>query len=843
MERHCSLETAAIFSEALKYSDHHLFFCYDEHMGVSHQAGGEFNVMQKSQVEWSRAAQQLIGVGVVLLSGCASIQPGGNFIGAKNGNPGYCTPLKSVNKKTHSPLIYAVSPLIADFRGGVGLTVTGRGFRSGSQVFVGGVPCIGRMESESVWSCSSPPHEPGEVDVVVVNPDSQCDLIPKAFRYTQVLSVSPKSSQLVVGDIIQLQAQSGVPPLLYSVVSGSGTIDPTTGVFTAPSIPGPNLVQVIDAHGTVDTSTIQVRGPLSIEGSRKEIAVGGVSFLSVTGGIPPYRFFVDQRVARFDASLGGLTGLVAIPDVEVQVKDAKDHSTSYHLKIYERFALPANQKVEAKKTTKIRVEGGVPPYQFSQVSGLGFMNPTTGEFVAPEQTGIAVITVKDSSDNLAQMTVSIVPPLVLLPLERQVNPGEMVRFGALGGVPPYSYYVREGGGRIDSRNGIYYSSEVAGTEIVGVKDSLENLAFASIQISSTLSLHRISASLGHTCAVSHSAVKCWGNNHKGQLGDGSFHRRLQPTVVEGLQDTAISVATGYYHSCALLRGGMVKCWGDNSVGQLGVYSPADEQPSESATPLQVVGLNQGVSAISAGEKHTCAIKDSKVFCWGDNSRGQLGGSQKGFSSMPLQVPVINEGAKALAAGAFHTCAIVKSGVKCWGANSAGQLGINSRLDSADPMDVETLTDGVRALESKGNHTCALTGDALYCWGFNGFGQLGNRSQEAQAVPVRVEGVGWPLEEISVGYNHTCARLSSLSQVRCWGHDFFGQVGQEPKAQIFEPKLVRSLPSEVIAIGAGVNHTCALSKKYFSCWGENSQGQLGNRTTQDRFLPNRQIQFD
>lgn len=319
-----------------------------------------------------------------------------------------------------------------------------------------------------------------------------------------------------------------------------------------------------------------------------------------------------------------------------------------------------------------------------------------------------------------------------------------------------------------------------------------------------------------SCAIlDDTTVKCWGDNSRGQIGDGTAQERRKPVAVPGLVGvTAMSL--GQLHSCALLQDQTVKCWGTNFYGQLG-----DGTTTDRLTPVAVTGLT-GVKAISVGDEHSCALlDDATVKCWGLLLEKKL---DDGWVSRQQVLPetVTNlTGVTAISAGDRHTCVVLENKtVKCWGWRVTGS---GTTVNAPTPVEVAELT-GVAAISAGDSHTCAvLENKTVKCWGeISGLG--------GTSLPTKVFKLA-EVTSISVGGHQDCALVKSKT-VTCWGDVQDGFVNGRTE----QTKLVARL-NGVASISGGTGHMCALlENKTVKCWGDNRKGQIGDGTIIARATP-------
>lgn len=318
---------------------------------------------------------------------------------------------------------------------------------------------------------------------------------------------------------------------------------------------------------------------------------------------------------------------------------------------------------------------------------------------------------------------------------------------------------------------------------------------------------KIAAGTSMGCLVANGRLYCWGIGDDGRLANGStayFQTYKYPTLVglnTGGTGTAIgnsnendnwaangNVSAGGNHSCSIFNG-QLACWGDNTYGQLGTGSNTDEQ-----TPLTVEDFQgEYTNAVSAGTNHTCAIKFGKLYCWGDNSYGQLGlGTTGGSYNTPQLVGGSLSGKRVteISAGVSDTCAIANGQAYCWGNGANGKLGQGNTSNYASPQIVNgkgslATKAAVTKISAGTNHTCVVANADAYCWGLNNHGQLG----------------------VGNTTNYTTPQL--LTQ---------GMAGT--------PKSSTNLRPSVSDISAGGDFSCGIFNGKTGCWGLNNKGQLG-----------------
>lgn len=299
-------------------------------------------------------------------------------------------------------------------------------------------------------------------------------------------------------------------------------------------------------------------------------------------------------------------------------------------------------------------------------------------------------------------------------------------------------------------------------------------------------------------------------------------------------DMAAWVGNGFFHACAVGSSGRLYCWGDNSSGQLG--TGAVGVGTEELSPT-IIGTATNWATAVGGQGFTCALRtDGSLYCWGDNDQGQLGQGDLVARQLPTRV-----GTAAwshVTTGDDHACAWSSVGeLWCWGEGNYGQLGLADNSDRRTPVQVP----GTWSAASAGRwHTCGVRGDGtLWCWGRNNEGQLGVGDTVDRNVPVQV-GVETDWQLVAGGEGHTCG-LRAGGTLWCWGWNTEGQLGTGSTngTAVTSPQQVTGASVVWDSFTVGEDHTCAIrSDGSLWCWGENDSGQLGDGTLADRSSPTR-----
>lgn len=334
----------------------------------------------------------------------------------------------------------------------------------------------------------------------------------------------------------------------------------------------------------------------------------------------------------------------------------------------------------------------------------------------------------------------------------------------------------------------------------------------------------IAVGFRHACAVlSDGSVRCWGDNANSQLGNSSVGgASFRPVAVVGLSG-AIQIGSGGDHTCAVLNDNTVRCWGQNGLGQLGTGSSSAPTPA----PTKVVGVS-GATSVATSTTHSCAVvSGGKVTCWGDANKLGNGYSLSQPSSA-VTLPGLS-GVGSISVGDASSCAATSLGVWCWGGNQMGQLGMDpsATMEAYTPtMNAVNVLNG-RVLAAGETFTCVVKiGGDVFCWGDDPArsGDLQNWKGAAVSGISNVDAIGAGGHG---GGQFVC--VQSAGKIFCWGNNQNGQLGVKPEntSKSMTPLGPLGGLSGVSAVAAGGAFVCALtgSHKVF-CWGENFSGQLG-----------------
>lgn len=330
-----------------------------------------------------------------------------------------------------------------------------------------------------------------------------------------------------------------------------------------------------------------------------------------------------------------------------------------------------------------------------------------------------------------------------------------------------------------------------------------------------ISYSKLKTGSWHTCGITQSQkMRCWGYNGFGQIGDANNLYRNLPFTVDTNTNYS-DLALGDWFSCGLTSSGQLKCWGQNHSGQLGVgnsdfsmdsginYDRVNRRPN----PTFVMSPSI-YRKISTGGAHSCGIESSGILkCWGSNTYGQLGVGKSSIVSTPKVIEPTSTYQK-ISQGYKHSCGITTAGVlKCWGANFYGQLGDQTKVDRSSPIPID-ITGSYADISAGGLHTCGITlSGELKCWGDNYLSQLGDGTSSTKNVPTTID-TGTYYSKIATGHAHSCG-ITTTGTLKCWGQNKYGEVGDGSS-------VIRSSPITIdqgttySQISCGKHVSCAIT---------------------------------
>jgi alpha-tubulin suppressor-like RCC1 family protein len=299
-------------------------------------------------------------------------------------------------------------------------------------------------------------------------------------------------------------------------------------------------------------------------------------------------------------------------------------------------------------------------------------------------------------------------------------------------------------------------------------------------------------------------------------------RPITVTLTSSVTFTKIA-AGGNDFACGLTTAATVYCWGDDTYGELGTGIVG----TSSSTPV-AVSLPAGVTDVEAGSLYACALVGTTAYCWGNNVFGQLG---TGAAGTPIATPTAVPGIQfqSISTGAEHVCGVATdNSLYCWGANKNSQLGNNSAADSV-PTPVHLASAQWLSVSAGALHTCGIqVGPSLYCWGDNANAELGAgqaRFPLGASAPLFIAS---NFVAVTAGQEHTCA-IDANANGWCWGLNISGQVGVGTSADtIYSPTEIPSL--KFSSMSAALAYTCGVSASTTYCWGMGTFGVIGNGST-------------
>jgi alpha-tubulin suppressor-like RCC1 family protein len=386
-----------------------------------------------------------------------------------------------------------------------------------------------------------------------------------------------------------------------------------------------------------------------------------------------------------------------------------------------------------------------------------------------------------------------------------------------------------------------WGSDAAGA--LGNGATTGNQSAPSQEATGSTNWTQVNVGTNHNCAVkTDGTLWCWGSDWQGKLGNGAtVGDQVTPVQeVTAATDWAQVAAEGN-HSCAIKTDNTLWCWGQETEGQLGNGATASNQD----TPVQEVTAATDWAQVDLGGAHSCAIKTGgTLWCWGQDTQGHLGnGAATGNQDTPVQEVTAATDWAQVGIGIHHSCAVKTGGTLwCWGRGFEGQIGDGLGAETDSPSQEATLSTDWKQVNADHYHSCAVkTNGTAWCWGGDGSsGKLGDGPELLQKnAPVQEATGATDWTQIDAGFTHSCA-LTTNGTYSCWGDDTYGQLGNGSStgAQL-SPTQELTSATDWAQVSVSPGHSCAIKTNGTAwCWGSDYNGALGNgpTLTDNQFSP-------
>ena len=687
--------------------------------------------------------------------------------------------------------------------------------------------------------------------VVVRVTDALSQISGSTVTINAALAISPAAPTLAVNGTQTFSASGGVSPYTYSIFSGGGSINASTGAFTAPATAGSVVVRVTDSLSNTSSATVAVNPALAITPTMITLSVNNVTTFSATGGVSPYTYFIFSGGGGIVAATGVFTAPATAGSVVVRVTDSLSNTSSATVTVTGPLTIsPAAPTLAVNGTQTFSATGGVSPYTYSILSGGGSINASTGAFIAPAVSSVVTVRVSDSLSNISDSTVTVNGPLAMTPTTLTIVANGAQTFVAAGGVAPYTYSIVSGTGTIDPVLGDYVAGPAAGADVVRVTDSALTVVNVNVTVYDALTLSPTLITLAVNGTQTFTAT--------GGSGVRTF------AMVSG--GGSINASTGLYTAPAVAGSAVIKVTDSlaNTISaNISIVSTLTISPQTLKLPVFSTATFTSVLGTTPYSYSIFAGTGSVVAATGVYTGGSLAGTDTvrvtdaalntSNAIVTLIVPV------QIISGSYHTCVRYNDGsVKCWGLNSSGQLGLGDTTtrgslanQGGSNLPFVNLGTGrtAKGLAAGYTHTCAiLDNNSVKCWGLNSSGQLGQGDTTTRGTSATTMGdgllainlgTGRTALKIAAGNAHTCAILDD-NTLKCWGANLYGQLGRDNTTNV--GNTAGSMGNTLLAVNlgvgftakevsAGLDHTCViLDNNTLKCFGRNDRGQLGYDST-------------